>query len=147
MKELPEKIYDGKKSDPNDIVIVGWASQIAKAVNKIIECTDELQKRSLLKPTEAEALKIMQKEIGQADGCGITGKLENKPTRGSYFMINTRGSVVEAPKIGMKYKERKKFGNCFKTRRLAVLALQEIQIVFNNLDLLGVKEVKRSVKR
>jgi len=53
--------------------------------------------------------------------------------KGNYWMINSRGVVNESPKAGKKYPSRKKFGNVFKSKEIAEIALKRVKAVFKRL--------------
>jgi len=51
----------------------------------------------------------------------------------TYWLINTKGKVCEAPVLGLKAPERKKWGNYFKSEKIAEEARREIKRVFEKL--------------
>ena len=51
----------------------------------------------------------------------------------TYWLINTKGKICEAPTFGLKAPERKKWGNYFKNKKIAEEARREIKRVFERL--------------
>lgn len=58
---------------------------------------------------------------------------EDKEPKGSYWMVNTRGTVVQSPMRGKKAQLRKKFGNYFRTKKLAMLAKERMSKLFTRI--------------
>lgn len=54
--------------------------------------------------------------------------------KGCYWMINTRGTIVISPKSGKKYPERKEFGDVFKTKKKAEIALKRVKALFRRIN-------------
>lgn len=128
------------------------SERIVNTINSLITAQEEIEKRTkkledllLIDEPMPETIEKMEfctcKNPLRCGGgaCMECGKMiqfkENlqKLQKGNYWMINTRGLVVQAPKSGYKYKVRKAFGDCFKTRKQAELALKRVEEVFKRI--------------
>ncbi len=52
---------------------------------------------------------------------------------GTYWMVNTRGEVNKAPRVGGKYKLRQAFGNCFLSHAKAKDARDRMRRLFRRI--------------
>ena len=52
----------------------------------------------------------------------------------TYWLINTKGKVCEAPVWGLKAPDRKKYGNYFKSKKIAETARVRIIKLFKRLN-------------
>lgn len=51
----------------------------------------------------------------------------------TYWLVNTKGKVCEAPVWGQKAPERKEYGNYFKSKEIALEVRKRIIKLFNRL--------------